>query len=96
MQSILEEFFYGNISPDAQFFKKDSEYAEVMRVISRNEEKLLEKLNAEEREILEKYIDAQMELNQLTTIKSHIYGYKLGVLMTAEAFLTSGDLIAGN
>lgn len=95
MQSILEEFFYGNISTEAQFFKKDSVYAEVLGVISCNEEKLLARLSGEEKEILEKYMDAQMELNQLTAIKSQIYGYKLGVLMTAEAFVTGSDLIVG-
>ena len=96
MPSILEEFFYGNISPEVQTFKKGSEYDEVMRVIVRNEEKLSERLNAEEKEILQKYIDAQMELNRLTAIKSQLYGYKLGLLMAAEAFLTAGDLIAGD
>ena len=96
MQSILQEFFYGNISPEAQFFKQDSEYGEVMRIIARNEEKLLEGLNEEGKELLGKYMEAQMELNQLTAIKSQIYGYKLGVLMTAEAFVTGGDLIVGS
>ena len=55
MQSILEEFFYGNISPEVHFIEKGSEYDEVMRVICCNEEKLLERLNAEEKEILHKY-----------------------------------------
>jgi len=95
MQSILEEFFYGNISPEVQFTKKDSRYDEVMRVICRNEERLLERLNEEEREILKNFTDAQMELNALTAVHSQIYGYKLGLLMTAEAFLTGGELLAG-
>jgi len=95
MQSILEEFFYGNISPEVQFIKKGSRYEEVMRVICHNEDKLLERLNEEEKEILEKYIDAQMELNSLTAIKSQVYGYKLGLLITAEAFVTGRELVAG-
>jgi len=92
MQSILEEFFYGNISPEAQSFERDSAYAETLRLVSRNEEKLRAQLNEEEKEILRKYMDAQMELNRLTAIKNQIYGYKLGVLLTAEAFVTGGDL----
>ena len=92
---ILEEFFYGNISPEAQCFKRDSEYGEVMRVISRIEEKLLDRLNEEEKELLQKYTDAQMELNQLTAIKSQMYGFKLALLMTAEAFLTGDELVVG-
>ena len=93
MHSILEEFFYGNISPEVQFTEKGSELEEVLRVICRNEEKLFERLNGEEKEILQKYIDAQMELNQLTAVKSKIYGYKLGLLMAAEAFVTGEEVI---
>ena len=96
MESILEEFFYGNISPEVQFTEKGSRYDEVMRVIARTEETLLERLNGEEKEIFRTFTDAQMELNALTANKSQIYGYKLGVLMTAEAFVTGGDLIVGS
>jgi len=95
MRSILEEFFCGTISPEVQFTEKGSTYNEVLGIICHIEEKLLARLNAEEKELLEKYIDAQMELNSLTAVKSQIYGYKLGVLMTAEAFVTGGDLVAG-
>ena len=96
MQSILHEFFYGNISPEVQFIEKGSRDEEVMRLICRKEEKLLELLNEEEKELLEAYMDAQMELNSLTAVKGQIYSYKLGVLMTSEAFLTGRDLIAGS
>ncbi|MCL2569490.1 MAG: hypothetical protein FWE12_08730 [Oscillospiraceae bacterium] len=48
MQSILEEFFYGNISPEVQFIAKGSECDNVMRIICRIEEKLLERLNVTE------------------------------------------------
>ena len=95
MKSILEEFFYGNISPQVQFIEKDSEYDEVMRIISSTEGKLLERIGGEEKELLQRYTEAQVELNQLTAVKSQIYGYKLGLLMTAEAFITSGDLNFG-
>jgi len=93
MRSILEEFFYGNISPEVQFTEKGSRYDKVLSIICRNEEKLLERLNEEEKEILEKYMEAQMELNQLTAIKGQVYGYKLGLLMTAEVFVTGRDII---
>lgn len=52
-------------------------------------------LDGEEKIIFQKYVDAQGEVNQLTAVKNIVYGYKLGLLMTAEAFLTSGDLISG-
>jgi len=95
MKSILEEFFYGNISPEVQLVERGSYYHEVMGIIACTEEKLLERLNEEEKEILKQHIDAQMELNQLTSLRSQIYGYKLGLLMTAETFFTSRELVAG-
>jgi len=95
MKSILEEFFYGNISPEVQFVERGSAYHEVMGVIANVEDKLLKRLNEEEKELLRKYMDAQMELNQLTSVRSQIYGYKLGLLLTAEAFVTGRELVAG-
>lgn len=96
MQSILEEFAYGNISPTAQSFSRDSDYGRAMALVYRHEETLLNKLNAEEKEIFEKHIDAQGEVNRLTAVKNLLYGYKLGALMIAEAFVTGGDLIVGS
>ena len=95
MRSILEEFAYGNISPEVRYFKHDSAYGRAMRAACSSEEKLLGKLNGEERTLFEKYVDAQEEVNQLTAAQNLVYGYKLGLLMTAEAFVTGGDLIAG-
>lgn len=94
MQSILEEFAYGNVSPEVRFFKRNSRYGEAMGALATNEEKLLGKLNGDEREIFQKFVDAQGEVNELTAVENLIYGFKLGLIMTAEAFITSSDLVA--
>ena len=39
MGSILEEFAYGNISPNDQSFNKNSKFGEAMRALTANEEK---------------------------------------------------------
>lgn len=92
MTSILEEFAYGNLSPEVRFFKRDSEYGEALCILSRNEENLRAALGEEEKIIFEKYVDAQGELNRLTAVSNLIYGYKLGLTMTAEAFVGMDDL----
>ncbi len=94
MQHILEEFAYGNISPETRFFKRDSQYGKAVRVLSGNEEKLLARLDGDEKVLLQKYIDAQGEVNRLTAVDNLIYGYKLGLIMTAEAFVGMDDLIS--
>ena len=95
MRSILKEFAYGNVSPEPRLFKHDSRYGEAMGAVASNEEKLLARLDGEEKELFEKFADAQGEVNQLTAVDNLMYGYKLGLLMTAEAFITSGDLVCG-
>lgn len=95
MSSILEEFAYGNISPEVRFFKRNSQYGDAMRALCGNEEKLRARLNEEEKILFEKYVDAQGEVNRLTAAGNLIYGYKLGLIMTAEAFVCMDDLIDG-
>ena len=94
MYSILEEFFYGNVPPRAQAFCKDPRYDELLCVITGLETKLRKGLNDEEKELLEKLMDAQLERSALVAIKSQVYGYKLGLQMTAEAFVTGKELMA--
>ena len=96
MHSVLEEFAYGNINPAAQSFTKHSEFGRAVALAAKLEEKLLEKQNAEEKELLEKLLDAQSEVNRLTAVKNLLYGYRLGVIMTAEAFVTGGELVEGS
>lgn len=95
MKSILEEFAYGNISPEARFFKRDSEFGKAMEFVSRNEQKLLDRLGADDRDLFEKYTDAQGEVNRLTAVRNLIYGFKLGLTMTAEAFVGMDGMIVG-
>ena len=91
MASILEVFAYGNISPEAQFFKRDSEFGRALNVVTSNEQKLLDRLGADDKTLFGKYIDAQGEVNKLTAVKNFVYSYKLGLLMTAEAYVGMED-----
>lgn len=52
-----------------------------MELVLRNEQKLLDRLGAEDKEWFEKYIDAQGDVNRLSAIKKFMYGYKLGLIM---------------
>ena len=92
MPSILEEFAYGNICPQTQSCGKDSEQGQALALVGRIEAKLLARLSPADAVLLEKLTDAQAELNRLTAVQNFLYGYKLGLIMTAEAFTTRDDL----
>lgn len=95
MRSILEEFAYGNVSPEAQYFDKNSRYGKAIELVERIEEKLMDRLDTDDKDLFEKYVDAQVEANQLTAVKNFVYGYKLGMIMTAESFVGIDDLYVG-
>jgi len=94
MRSILEEFACGNISPENQPFKRNSKLGRAMDVVCRTEEQLLSKMNGEEKSIFQKHVDAQLEVVHFTAVENLVYGYKLGLLMTAEAFITSHEIFS--
>ena len=95
MLSILEEFAYGNVSPEFQYFDKHSKYGRAIELVAGIEQKLLDRLGKDDKNLFEKYVDAQGEANQLTAVKNFVYGYKLGLIMTAEAFIGMDDLYIG-
>ena len=97
MASILEEFAYGNLTREVQFFNKDTAYKQAIEFATYHETKLLEQLGAEDKKILQNYIAMQEEVAQLTAVKNFMYGFKLGLLMTAETFIGLEDLyVNGN
>ena len=93
--SILEEFAYGNINLMNQTFRRGSAYGQALEAVIDGEKKLLALLSGAEKTRFETYIEMQGELSSLAAVKNLICGYKLGVLMTAEAFVTGGDLVGG-
>ena len=60
--NIIEELWYGNISPCERDFKKGSKYSELLGYIVRHEEDLKKRLNDEEIEILEKFTECTNEM----------------------------------
>ncbi len=65
MKSILEEFWYGNIDPQMDATRDNKEAGNLLALMMQNREKLCEKLNDEEKEILEKYDDCINEMNPI-------------------------------
>ncbi len=59
---ILDELWYGNISPCEQDFKRGSAYSKLIGYIVRHEEELQKRLNDDEKEILEKFTECTNEI----------------------------------
>ena len=71
--NILEEFYYGNVNPQEKCFKRESEFATFVKIVSDNEEKLSAYLGGE-------ILDTE-------TRERFIEGWKLGARFMIDTFL---------
>ena len=91
MSSIIEDLYYGNIPLSERDFKRNSEYAHILQLAARNEEKLTETLTEAQRETFGKFKDNTSELTSMTEVTAFTLGFKLGLRLTAEAYVNSSD-----
>ena len=86
MQCILEEAPRVSFLQEPQAPKPDSHYGRVMEELADYENELDSVLNEEGKEIFERFNKSQIEIELLMGIDKFIDGYRLGVLVTKEAF----------
>ena len=89
--NILEDLWFGNISPWEREFKKDSPYAELLALVIRHQEDLLERLNDEEKEIFEKFTDCSTEMHDITEREAFVKGFTIGARIIIEVLASEGD-----
>jgi len=78
MDNILEEFWYGNISPHEQSTEKSPAIKELLTLMGRNRDRLQASLGQEQQEHLEKYDDCVNEMHCLMEQMIFSYGFRLG------------------
>jgi len=87
MESIIEELYYGNITPAERSFRRTGEYAHTLQLVARNEEKLTDTLTEAQKETFEKFKDSTSEISSMTEVTAFTtLGFKLGLRLTAETF----------
>ena len=81
---ILEDFWYGNIEPAEYDVTAYKEYKETLRLITRNEEKLLATMTDEQKNLFSRYTDAVREHQTLAECLLFQSSFKLGARMMIE------------
>ena len=82
--NILEELWYGNIYPNEQSIKKDSEYAQALRKVVDEKERLLPSLSSELQKGIEKLLDVQMEASVIAERDAFVMGFRLAVQILVD------------
>ena len=81
---IIDELWYGNISPCEREFKKGSTYSELLGYIVRHQQDLLKRMNDEEKEIFEKFTECTNEMYSMTEREAFVSGFTLGARIIIE------------
>ena len=82
--SVLEDLWYGNISPCERDIKRSSEYADVLERIVQLETDLHARLNDEEKEILERFVNCTNEMCCISEREMFVQGFMLGAKLIIE------------
>ena len=80
----LEDLYYGNLFPHEKVSKLDDETKELLRLLNRNEEKLLATISDEQKETYEKYKDCNREISEICERNAFLNGFRLGARIIIE------------
>ena len=82
--NILEEFWYGNLYPAEYDVSPSKDYKELVRLISKNEEKLLATMTDEQKELFSRYTDCVREHQAIAEYLLFKNSFRLGGRMMLE------------
>lgn len=84
--TTLEDLWCGNIHPVETYIEGNTEYKNLLRLVSRNRDTLENELNAKQLELLEKYTTSVNEMNSISETAAFKYGFKLAIELLNESF----------
>ena len=81
---ILEEFWYGNIEPMEYCSFSNEEHKELLRLITKNEEKLQATFSDEQKELFSRYTDCVQEFQTISECLLFQNSFRLGAKVMLE------------
>ncbi len=87
MPNILEDLYYGNLSPCQRAVHPDSRVKKLMQKQSDLEAKLNESFTEEQRANFEQYLSVCVDLLDANILDNFITGFRLGAQFTHETFV---------
>ena len=78
MKSVLEELWYGSLSPHDDSYMPSRETKEAIDVSNKNYESLVQRLDAREKELLERYAESMSERHSHLERELFVYAFSLG------------------
>ena len=88
MGKFIEEFYYGNIDPQARSTKQNKAVQKQMEALMLNEEFLTEQLSGEKKKFLD-FVNAWSVVNGESNLDSFMMGFRLGASFTYDTFVAT-------
>lgn len=95
MGKILQALYEGNLLAEPVTEKRSQEYQKACDFTFDLLEELSQKLNEEQKQLLDKFVNALSDEKQYCIADRFIRGYCLGALMMLEIMEKRGELIIG-
>ena len=84
--SIIEDIYFGNLSPNEIEIEKGSEMDTQLKRIIHIQEELIKLLSRDQNDLFEKLMCEQSKMNSLSECKAFENGVRLGVKLMTEVF----------
>lgn len=89
--SIIEDIYFGNLSPNEIEIKKGSEMDIQLKRIIHIQEELIKLFSRDQNDLFEKLLCEQSKMNSLSECKAFENGVRLGVKLMTEVFADKGN-----
>ena len=89
MTNFIEEFYYGNLDPQARSTKQNKTVQKQMEVLMLNEDFLIENLSGESKKKFLDFVNAWGVVNGESNLDSFIMGFRLGAKFTYDTFVNN-------
>lgn len=89
MARFIEEFYYGNIDPQARSTKQNKAVQKQMEILMKNEDLLTNTLHNEQKKWFLDFSNAWSVVNGESNLDSFIMGFRLGANFAYDAFIST-------
>ncbi len=86
MAGFIEDFYYGNIEPQARSTRQNKEVQKQMEILTKNEDLLTNALTGESKKWFLDFANAWSIVNGESNLDSFIMGFRLGAKMLFDVF----------
>lgn len=89
MAGFIEDFYYGNINPQARSTKQNKVVQKQMEILTKNEDLLSNALTGEAKKWFLDFANAWSIINGESNLDSFIMGFRLGAGFAYDAFVST-------